>query len=227
MAMRLSLEAELYTPAPPKKPKGSGRCGRPRVKGAKLPTLEAVAADPNTERTRVPRWYSQGEREVEIVWYRPGLGVPIRWMLIRDPKGQFATQALLCTDLLVDPVQILLWFVQRWQLEVKFQEVRRHLGVETQRQWNDLAIDRTTPALLDLLSLVTPMAQPLIAAHGPCVHQASGYVKKQATFSDTLALARCQLWRETTFEMSAESADISKVDALLLDRMTETLCYAV
>jgi hypothetical protein len=233
MVTRLRLDAGLYQPAPPKPPKGSGRSGRPRVKGQKLPTLQAVADDARTVWTRVvvAHWYSQGPREVEIVsdcavWYHAGHQVAIRFVLIRDPRGKFATQALLCTDLSADPVQILGWFVPRWQLEVTFQEVRRHLGVETQRQWNDQAIDRTTPVLLGLFSLVTLMAAPLIEAQGPWVRQASWYRKKQATFSDTLALVRYHLWRETTFAMSGAEADVSKVEALLLDRMTDALCYA-
>ena len=78
--------------------------------------------------------------------------VLIRWVLIRDPQGAFATQALLCADPAADPTQILEWFVLRWQLEVTFQEVRTHLGVETQRQWSDRAIARTTPILLGLFS---------------------------------------------------------------------------
>jgi hypothetical protein len=73
------------------------------------------------------------------VWYSTGLfAVPVRWVLVRDPQGEFKTQALLCTDLEADPQKILCWFVMRWQLEVTFQEVRRHLGFETQRQWSDL-----------------------------------------------------------------------------------------
>ena len=81
------------------------------------------------------------------VWYRSGKPpVLIRWMLIRDPRGAFHPQALLCTNPTEDPAQILEWFVLRWQLEVTFQEVRTHLGVETQRQWSDRAIARTTPA---------------------------------------------------------------------------------
>ena len=73
-------------------------------------------------------------------------------------EGAFATQALLCTDLDAEPEQILRWFVLRWQIETTFQEARRHLGVETQRQWSELAIRRTTPVLLGLFSLVTLFA---------------------------------------------------------------------
>lgn len=230
---RLRLDAGLYVPAPPKPPKGSGRTGRPRVKGERLPTLKQLAADPDTpwRPVQVPRWYSQQARDVEIVssccvWYSQGLVVPIRFVLVRDPRGKFETQALLCTDLSADPVQILSWFVLRWQLEVTFQEVRRHLGVETQRQWNEAAIDRTTPVLMGLFSMVTLLARPLIASNGLWVRQASWYRKQHATFSDTLALVRSHLWRETTFAMSEEPTDIAKVADLLLARMTETVCYA-
>lgn len=94
--------------------------------------------------------------------------MPIRWLLVRDPLGELSPQAFLCTNLDAVPVDILQWFVSRWQLEVTFQEVRAHLGVETQRQWSDLAIMRTTPALLGLFSLVTLWAHDL-AAETPLV----------------------------------------------------------
>jgi hypothetical protein len=86
--------------------------------------------------------------------------LPIRWVLVRDPHGEFDSQAWLCTDVTVDPIQILEWFVLRWRLEVTWQEARAHLGLETQRQWNATAIARTTPALLGLFSMVTLLAGP-------------------------------------------------------------------
>jgi hypothetical protein len=93
------------------------------------------------------------------VWYSTGLPtVPLRWVLVRDPEKEFKTQALLCTDLDAKPERIISWFVRRWQMEVTFQEVRRHLGFETQRQCSELAIQRSTPALLGLFSLVTLFA---------------------------------------------------------------------
>lgn len=163
MITRLRLDAALYEPAAPRSPR---TMGRPRKKGKRLPTLEAVRDNPQTRwrRITVPRWYSQGPRPVEIVsqscvWYHSGKPVvPIRWVLIRDPLQKFETQALLSTDLTASPEQIVAWFVQRWQLETTFQAVRTHLGVETQRQWNEHAIVRTTPALMGLFSLVTLLA---------------------------------------------------------------------
>lgn len=99
------------------------------------------------------------------VWYHSGMTpVALRWVLIRDAAGRFPPQALLCTDQHTAAQQIVEWFVLRWQLEVTFHEVRTHLGVETQRQWSDLAILRTTPALFALFSLVTIFAHQLL--HG-------------------------------------------------------------
>ena len=129
------------------------------------------------------------------VWYRSGKPpVLIRWVLIRDPQGSFATQALLCTDPAADPTQILEWFVLRWQLEVTFHEVRTHLGVETQRQWSDLAIARTTPALLGLFSWTTLAAHALQKRRPMTQRKAAWYDKPSPTFVDAIAL---ESWPET------------------------------
>src|SRR4051794_13654591 len=83
-------------------------------------------------------------------------------VLVRDPSGEREPEAFLSTDLTAKPEQILGWFVSRWRMETTFQETRTHLGVETQRQWSDLAILRTTPALLALFSLVTVWANWMV-----------------------------------------------------------------
>jgi hypothetical protein len=227
---RLRLDAALYEPASPRHPQ---QRGRPRLKGRRLPTLAVIAADPQTTwaSLTIAHWYGRTERTVEVVtatavWYHGGLPpVPLRWVLIRDPAGTFDPQALLCTDLAVAPEQILTWFVQRWQLEVTFEEVRRHLGVETQRQWSDLAIQRTTPVLLGLFSLVTVLAHPHLRATG-CVRQAAWYPKPLPTFADALALVRRQLWEHTLFCTSPAADDIIKVPRAVMERLTDALCYA-
>jgi hypothetical protein len=229
---RLRLDAALYEPAPPRKPK---QIGRPRLKGRRLPTLATVADDPGTIWTpvAVANWYGKGERSVEVasataLWYHTGLPpVPLRWVLVRDPQEEFGPQALLCTDLTAEPAQILSWFVLRWQMEVTFQEARRHLGVETQRQWSELAIRRTTPVLLGLFSLVTLFAHQRMAQGSDALGQAAWYRKPHPTFSDALALVRKELLREqATFRGSSRKADMAKVPRAFVERLTETLCYA-
>ncbi len=160
------------------------------------------------------------------LWYHAGVApVPIRWVLIRDPEGTFASQAVLCTDQNADPVQILAWFVMRWPVEVTFHEVRIHLGVETQRQWSDLAVLRTTPALLGLFSLVTIFAQQLLGAQPFPVRQAVWYAKALPTFSDTLAFVRQHLWSSSFFARSASRQEIIEIPRALFDRLVDTLAF--
>jgi hypothetical protein len=228
MISRLRLDAGLYEPAPPRKP---GTLGRPRVKGARLPSLLERLADPTTtwRRIRVEGWYGQSTRRLDIVsgtalWHHPGMQVPIRWVLVRDPEGEKEPQAVLCTDLDADPVDILRWFVRRWRGETTFEEARRHLGLETQRQWSDLAILRTTPALLGLFSLVTLWAARLEAEHGIVPEWVRWYPKRTPTFSDALALVRRELWTSPTFAASPDHRDILKVPADVLDRLMRVAC---
>ena len=180
----------------------------------------------------IPNWYGEGQRTLAIVsdtavWYHTGLPpVPIRWVLIRDPKGKFKPQALLCTDLTVKPAQIVKWFVLRWQLEVTFREVRTHLGVETQRQWSDLAILRTTPALLGLFSLVTLLAHQQARRGRLPIRRAAWYVKKRPTFSDALAIVRHRMWRHVYSRSSLSNDNSGKLSSAVLKRFAEALCYA-
>jgi hypothetical protein len=115
---RLRLDARLFDPPPPRKP---GQRGRPRVSGARQPSLTERLHWSETvwQRVAVTNWYGGSDRLIDIasgtaVWDHPGKRVPIRWVLVRDGAGEFEPQALLCTDLAADPVQILGWFVQRW-----------------------------------------------------------------------------------------------------------------
>lgn len=229
---RLRLDAALYEAAPQRQAR---QLGRPRLKGVRLPPLATVLKDAETLWTehRVVGWYGGTERVVEVtsstaVWYHTGLPpVPVRWVLVRDPVAEFKPQALLSTNLESDPVEMLEWFVRRWQVEVTFEEARAHLGLETQRQWSEKAIARTTPLVLALFSIVALLADH---HHGEkqelFVRQAAWYVKRLPTFSDALATVRQQLWREVGFHTSHSEAESVKVDRALLERLTDALCYA-
>lgn len=140
-----------------------------------------------------------------------------------DPDGTFAPQALLSTNAELSASQ---WFVMRWQLEVTFEETRAHLGIETQRQWSDKAIGRTTPALLGLFSLVTRFAHHLLQGQEMPVRQAAWYTKERATFSDTRAFVRQQLWPVSISWMSPDDADVVKIPKVLLSRLNDALAYA-
>jgi hypothetical protein len=230
LVTRLRLDAALYDPAAPREP---GTKGAPRKKGERQPTLAQRLSDPSTlwERHTL-RWYGGTTRDVELasgtaIWYHSGKPVVrLRWVLIRDVLGQFEPQALLSTDQEIAAQQIVEWFVLRWQVEVTFEETRAHLGVETQRQWSDLAIVRTTPALLGLFSLVALFAHQILPEQAVMVRQAAWYQKALPTFSDTLALVRQQLWPVSISWMSGSKDDVVIIPKALFERLTDTLAFA-
>jgi len=178
-------------------------------------------------------WYDGTVRTLELasqtaLWYHHGKPpVPIRWVLVRDPDGELDTQALLCTDQTVAPVQILQWFVLRWQLEVTYQELRAHLGVETQRQWSDRAIARTTPILMSLFSWITLAAHSLQLESPITQRTAAWYAKPTPTFVDAIALVRRHLWLASeSFSMSVSDDDRGKPVPDLHSRLIDSLAYA-
>ena len=228
---RLRMDAELWDPAPKRKP---GQNGRPRVKGARRPSPQQRLDDPQTPWTKieVENWYGGDQREVEIysescVWYKCGhQPVSIRWVLVRDPQDEYEPQAFLSTNSGHPPLQILTWLVRRWRMEVTFEEARAHLGIETQRQWSDLAIARTTPTLFGLFSLVTLMADRLIKGEVKPVRAAAWYAKERPTFSDAIATVRRCLWSGCHYSTLSPNSNVVKVPRSLLERLTDAVCYA-
>jgi hypothetical protein len=227
---RLRLDANLFA-FPPAKRKGRGR---PAIKGKRLRKLSAVLKDPKVrwERCRISLWYGRTNRLVEItsgvaLWYRAGIApVSIRWLIVRDPKGELDPQAFLATDLDARPQDILAWFVRRWQVEVTFEEVRAHCGIETQRQWSDKAILRSTPALLGLFSLITLFAHELSKSGKLKIRTAAWYPKAIPTFSDAIAAVRREIWAHQISFMSRPRRDRVEIPQHLWYRMQNALAYA-
>jgi hypothetical protein len=230
---RLRLDASLFEPAPKRRP---NQKGRPRLKGKAQPKLSTILADPKTIWTRITmaEWYGGQTRALEYVsgtsvWYSSGQPpAPIRRVLVRDLSAARDTRAFLCTDLDLEPMAILSRFVFRWRIETTFQEVREHLGVETQRQWSDLAIPRTTPALLGLYSLAALWAHGLTGGLDTAVrpHSTAWYDKSLPTFSDAIAAVRRVLWTPEDFSMSRHQSETVEIPARLLKRFVETPCLA-
>jgi hypothetical protein len=241
---RIRPDARLLAPPPPRTPR---TIGRPRLVGVRLPTLArrlvgvrlpTLARRLGDRRTRrrhhvVAGWYGGGDRRGELcsgtaLWHHPGVPVvPLRRVLVRDPPGGFRPQALLRTDLETEPAQILSRFVRRWATEGTFAGVRRHLGVETQRRWSDLAIARTTPAPLGPYSLVTLWADDGLNRGSVVLPRAAAWCpKRTATFSDALATARRAIWAHEASRASAPTGEAEKVPRAVLQRLTDPACYA-
>jgi hypothetical protein len=226
----LRMDAALYVPAPPRRP---GTNGRPRVKGERLPTLEQVLKEAQTlwQRVRVS-WYNGRRRELDVssgtaVWYRIGQPVvPIRWVLVRDPTGRLEPRAYFSTCPNDRPRAIVQQFVKRWTIETTFEESRAHLGFETQRQWSDRAMERATPCLFGLYSVVVLLGHALHPDGKVPVQRTAWYAKSYATFADVLAAVRHHLWGDFTFSTSTHDSDLVGIPRSELSRLAQAVCYA-
>lgn len=228
---RLRLDANLF--APPAK-RTAKSVGRPAQKGRALPKLSTVLANPATTWSRilVSAWYGHANAKAlditsgTALWYRAGNPpLPVRWVLVRDPDGTRDSQAFFSTDVTLEPADIIALFVRRWQVEVTFAETRAHLGVETQRQWSDKAILRTTPALLGLYSCVTLWACELFSSDS-LPYAAAWYRKTCLTFSDAIGIVRLQLWVGDINQHSPPHREHDNIPAHRMIRMAQALCYA-
>jgi hypothetical protein len=227
---RLWLDAQSY--AFPTSPPSHRRGPRPKKGKRQRPLWCRIDEAQRRGKAVTLPWYGREQKTVRLLsdiclWYTPGeLPVPIRWVLVVDPTDLAYAEAFFSTDLDLAPEQIVEWFVLRWNVEVTFEESRRHLGVETQRQWSDRAIARTTPVLLGLFSLVCLMAHHLTAKMQLLPRSTVWYLKTEATFSDVIALVRRALWAEKYYNKSTIQGDqilFHRDDReVLLDQLADT-----
>lgn len=161
------------------------------------------------------------------LWYKSNDPlVPLRWVLLQDPTGRIAPKALLCTDQEFSAQSVIDYFIRRWTVEVTFEEVRRHLGIESQRQWSDLAIARTTPILMGLFSIVTLWTDKLQEQKNIEAKQSAWYQKQHPTFSDALALVREQLWNKQQFLTSQSEAKVIYLNQPLIRHLCAMMSRA-
>jgi hypothetical protein len=211
---RLRLDAQLFLfPVYEKK-----KLGRKPIKGERIQLKELLADQKQIWQTGIVNWYGGEKKTIEYItficlWYHAGImPVPLRIVLVKTPNGKNEAETFFSTDADLEPVQIINYFVLRWNIEVTFEETRAHLGVETQRQWSDKAIARTTPLLMGLYSLITLVALKMNQIKAlTSMEVASWYDKNgELTFSDILALVRRDIWFQKNFSKSQNKPDFNK-----------------
>lgn len=208
LVARMKLTARLFD-FPPKDRPSNIRGPKPDI-GKRLKAMTDLLVDPTTQWTKVvfSEWYGNKEKEMMVtsgvaIWYKSKkVMVEVKWVLIKDPEGKLDPVLLACTDTSLSVKKIVQFFVRRWRVEVTFEELRRHLGVESQRQWSDLAIDRATPCLMALFSILCLMANELHKHHPITPNTTAWYDKKDVTFSDVLATVRVEIWRNAKLSTS-------------------------
>lgn len=204
------------------------------MKGKRLPKLSHVLVDPKTtwQRSKV-KWYDGNTQVLEWCsgtawWYRAGQPpLPIRWVISRDPAGKRAVRMYFSTDPQQTGLSLVLDFIKRWAIEVTFEESRAHLGIETQRQWSDLATLRSTPCLFGLDSLVAVLGHALHPTGALPFQPTAWYRKQQATFGDVLATVRRQLWGNFSYSTSAHDPNFVFIPRSDLSRLAQAVCSSL
>jgi len=207
---RMKLNARLYHLPPKKHPKGK-RGPIPPV-GKRLLSIEKRVTDKRIKWKSVTfsEWYGNSNKEMLIstgvaIWRKSNtLLVKVKWVLLKDPEGKLDPVLLASSDFEITTNNLVCFFVRRWRIEVTFAEVRRHLGVETQRQWSDLAIERTTPCLMALFSIVCLLADNLNNCQNIVPNHTAWYKKKGVTFSDVLTAVRLEIFQKKKLLISHE-----------------------
>lgn len=218
LIVRMRMDARLFHfPTPP----AAGRPGpKPKI-GSRILGMTKRLTDGRVKWTTCTftQWYGKKNKKMLItsgkaIWSRnKNQKVELHWVLIKDPEGKMEPALIACSDLATSAVDIVRFFVRRWQVEVTFCEVRRHLGVETQRQWSDLAIERTTPLLMGLKSLICLLALPLYKAGNMTIRTAAWYPKSHFTFSDVHTAVKQQIWAVSKFSTSSSRRKVENLEA--------------
>lgn len=218
LIVRMRLDARLFHfPATP--PPGK-RGPKPKI-GKRILCMTKRMTDKRIKWQQVvfDEWYGKKHKTMMVtsgkaIWSRAkDQRVPIHWVLIKDPEDKLKPVLLACTDLDTSTRDIVHFFVRRWQVEVTFAELRRHLGVETQRQWSDLAIERTTPLLMGLKSIICLLALPLFQVENIKIRTTAWYDKSHFTFSDIHAAVRQQIWAVSKFSTSPKTRQVENLKA--------------
>jgi hypothetical protein len=223
---RFYANANLYAPAP--KRTGRKAAGRPRGKGAKLPSPEkAVARCRRRQRLNVA-WYGGGRRDVEVVtgtghWYKAGEGlVEVLWVFVHDRTGTHRDEYFFTTDVRLTAIEVIECFTGRWSIETTFQEMRAYLKLETTRGRKKDTVLRMAPCLFGLYTLVA-----VLYAQMPAAYRRARLIdwvgKRNATFSDAITAVRRWLWEEWVFAIPGHHAAFAK----LRRPFRATLLYAL
>ena len=228
---RLRLDAQLFHFPPEQDNK---KRGRKAIKGERINLKDLLQDQSQRWQTDLVNWYGGEKKTLEYLtficlWYQAGkMPIPLRIVLVKTPNGKNEAETFFSTDVELEATQIINYFVLRWNIEVTFEEVRASLGVETQRQWSDKAISRTTPLLMGLYSFVTLVAftmhqiKPLVS-----INVASWYNKNgELTFSDILALVRRDIWVEKNLSKSGKRVDLDKYDNKIVNELIYQLSIA-
>jgi DDE superfamily endonuclease len=225
LVSRLRRDAQLFDPAitQPKR-------GRRRDKGKRLLSPEKLANKKNAPWLKtIVTWYGGESKKVlymynQALFYQPGKGtVKIAWVLIRDPKGKLRDEAFYTTDLSMAPEEIIRHFVERWTIEVTFEESKRFLAVESTRNRKKESVLRSFPLLMGLFSLISLWYFKRFKQQPKVTTAQDWYQKNQPTFADAIKTMRKEIWDQNLFSMFTKNHDMQKMPKAFMAFLSDSL----
>lgn len=214
---QLRLDASLYDFPPARQ----GKRGRPRIVGARLPNLETLLSDNNQKWIRLSSpWYNGKTKDLDVLtgtclWYHNTVGgVPIRWILTKDPSGMNKPIAILVTNFQICAEQAIRFFVGRWPIETTFQEINQHLGLETIHTWSDISVNRTAPTIIASYSLACLIVEESTKTTGIKItpQTSAWYEKDTVTFSDVMVYLKLLILNKKYFSQLGKNQRHEKIN---------------
>jgi hypothetical protein len=218
LTSRLVKDARLYDAPLMRKP---GQKGRPRKRGNKLPTPQAMLAGRcrrvsldiygRTERARI----ADTEARVHAAPDRP-----LRVVAVEALKGGRGQEAFYSTCEDATAEEVIAWYAARWSIEVSFHDSKQSLGFQEPQGWKRKAVERTAPVAMLLYSLIVLW----FASAGHRRYRAVDcpwYTSKSAaSFADMLATLRRESIRQKVSSLALRGPGSRKIRQLLENTVT-------
>jgi hypothetical protein len=220
LTSRMRRDASLFGPAPPP----TGKPGRPRLKGDRLPTPERMSADlPDTAFTKVGVDI-RGTKVIRLVhardvlWYTVNHHDLVRLVIVRDPDGHQPDDYFATTDLDATTADVIERYADRWSIEMCFRDNKQNLGGQDPQTWKRRGPERAAALSLWLHSAIWCwyLRSDTVGTWTP----RPWYSRKTTpSFRDALAALRRTLWRERITAMSGPHADNTEIADVVLDTL--------
>ena len=224
LTSRMRRDAALYQPAPPR----TGRRGRPRTRGDRLPTPAKLSETlPKKAWTKVEvdvrgKQVTKLIHVRDVLWYKVNKTHLVRLVIVRDPDQNEPDDYFFTTDPDATGVEVANRYATRWSIEVCFRDAKQHLGAQDPQTWKHRGPERAAALSLWLHAATWSW---YLATHpaGATWIPRPWYPKKSTpSFLDALAALRRVIWASRISTMSRSSAEEPKITEALLD----TLAYA-
>jgi hypothetical protein len=224
---RMRRDAALYEAAPPR----TGKRGRPRLKGQRLPTPPEIAAQARPRDWRKVTVDVRG-RKVEqliltrdVLWYRVNAQELVRLVIVRDPSGVEPDDFFVTTDLTASGADTASRYAGRWSIEVCFRDVKQDLGGENPQSWKRKGPERAACLSLWLHAMTWSLYLTEHPAGDTWIPRPWYPRKSTPSFLDALAALRRSLWTERINAMTAAHT-LGQDKTRIIDALLDTLAYA-